>query len=57
MNKNGEELEIISCCDDSIEDLNAEPGMVEDQNEINLPKNDMKQPIVRFSSYNVQLLS
>lgn len=52
MSKNSEELEIISSSDDFIEDLNAEPEMVEDQNDINLPKNDLEQPTVRFSSYN-----
>ncbi|GLT69356.1 hypothetical protein SLA2020_415140 [Shorea laevis] len=45
MSTTGEEIEIISCCDDFIEDGHADNKMVEDQN-------DLKQPTVSSSSYN-----
>jgi hypothetical protein len=40
-----EELEIISCCEDFIENGHVDNRTVEDQN-------DLKQPIVNSSSYN-----
>jgi hypothetical protein len=47
MSTNSEELEIISCCDDFIEDLHADDEMIEDQNDINF-ENDLKQPTASF---------
>ncbi|KAK7852579.1 hypothetical protein CFP56_038569 [Quercus suber] len=44
MNVNNEELKIISLCDDLVEDLvYAEPEIVEGQNDVDLPKNDLNQ--------------
>ena len=44
MNVNDEEPKIISFCDDLVEDLvYVEPEIVEDQNDVDLPKNDLNQ--------------
>ena len=44
MNVNDKEPKIISLCDDLVEDLvYVEPEIVEDQNDVDLPKNDLNQ--------------
>ena len=44
MNVNNEEPKIISLCDDLVEDLvYDEPEIVEDQNDVDLRKNDLNQ--------------
>ena len=42
MSVSNEEPEIISLCDDLVEDLvHVEPEIVEDQNDVDLPTNDL----------------
>ena len=44
MNVNNEEPKIISLCDDLVEDIvYVEPEIVEDQDDLGLPKNDLNQ--------------
>ena len=44
MNVNDKEPKIISLCDELVEDLvYVEPEIVEDQNDVDLPKNDLNQ--------------
>ena len=44
MSVNDEKPEIISFCDDLVEDLvHVEPEIVEDQNDVDLPTNDLNQ--------------
>ena len=44
MSVSNEEPEIISLCDDLVEDLvHIEPEIVENQNDVDLPTNDLNQ--------------
>ena len=44
MSVSNEELEIISLCDELVEDLvHVEPKLVQDQNDVDLPMNDSNQ--------------
>ena len=44
MSVSNEELEIISLCDDLVEDsVHVELEIVEDQNDVDLPTNDLNQ--------------
>jgi hypothetical protein len=47
--------QINSCGDEFIEDLHLDDEIIEDQNDINLLGNDLKQSTANFSSYNGHL--
>jgi hypothetical protein len=47
MSANNREPEIISLCDDMVEDLaNVEPEIVEDESDVDLSMNDLNKPSV-----------